>query len=63
MKNLQILLVATMVISEYNTDGAETVFVSLGSSAENVEAASDYIAEKHGEKVGCYSCKRPASIS
>ncbi|MCP3676233.1 MAG: oxidoreductase, partial [Deltaproteobacteria bacterium] len=40
------------LLSEYNTDGAETVFVSLGSSAENIEAASDYLAETRGEKAG-----------
>ncbi|MEE9465130.1 MAG: 2-oxoacid:acceptor oxidoreductase family protein, partial [Candidatus Neomarinimicrobiota bacterium] len=40
------------LISEYNCDGAETVMVSLGSSAENIEAASDYLAKTRGEKLG-----------
>lgn len=40
------------LISQYNCEGADTVFISLGSSAENIEAASDYIQEKHGQKVG-----------
>jgi pyruvate-ferredoxin/flavodoxin oxidoreductase len=39
------------LISEYRTDDAETVFVSLGSAAENIEAAVDYLREK-GESVG-----------
>ena len=33
-------------------EGADTVFVSLGSAAENIEAAIDYIGERHGAKVG-----------
>ncbi|MBE9504390.1 MAG: 2-oxoacid:acceptor oxidoreductase family protein [Proteobacteria bacterium] len=40
------------LISEYNTEGADTVFVALGSAAENVEAASDYLKEKKGENAG-----------
>jgi len=40
------------LISEYNCENADTVFVSLGSSAENIEAASDYIKETRGEDVG-----------
>lgn len=39
-------------VSEYKTNGADTVFVSLGSAAENIEAAVDYIEETHGERVG-----------
>ena len=31
------------LISEYKCDDAETVFVSLGSAAENIEAAVDYL--------------------
>ena len=31
------------LISEYKTDDADTVFVSLGSAAENIEAAVDYL--------------------
>ena len=33
-------------ITEYNTENADTVFVALGSSVENIEAAVDYIKEK-----------------
>ena len=40
------------LISKYKTDDAETVFVSLGSAAENVEAAVDYMRQKHGASVG-----------
>jgi pyruvate-ferredoxin/flavodoxin oxidoreductase len=39
-------------ISKYNCDKADTVFLSLGCSAENMEAAVDYIKDKHGEDVG-----------
>src|SRR6266567_2120663 len=40
------------LVSKYKTDDAETVFVSLGSAAENIEAAVDYLREKHGASVG-----------
>ncbi len=40
------------LISEYKTEDAETVFVSLGSAAENIEAAVDYLRETRGAKVG-----------
>ncbi|OGH04750.1 MAG: oxidoreductase [Candidatus Lambdaproteobacteria bacterium RIFOXYD1_FULL_56_27] len=40
------------LISQYNCEKAETVFVSLGSSAENIEAAVDYLKETRGETVG-----------
>ena len=40
------------LISEYKTDDAETVFVSLGSAAENIEAAVDYMRETRGASVG-----------
>ena len=40
------------LISEYKTEGAETVFVSLGSAAENIEAAVDYLRETRGASVG-----------
>lgn len=36
----------------YRTDDADTVFVSLGSAAENVEAACDYLRGQRGAKVG-----------
>ncbi len=40
------------LVSKYKTDDAETVFVSLGSAAENIEAAVDYLREKRGASVG-----------
>ena len=40
------------LISEYKTDDADTVFVSLGSAAENIEAAVDYLRERRGATVG-----------
>lgn len=39
------------LLSRYRCEDSETVFVSLGSAAENVEAAVDHLREK-GEKVG-----------
>ena len=38
------------LISEYKTEDAETVFVSLGSAAENIEAAVDYLRQTRGVK-------------
>jgi pyruvate-ferredoxin/flavodoxin oxidoreductase len=40
------------VLREKKTEEAETVFVSLGSAAENIEAAVDYLEDTRGEKVG-----------
>jgi pyruvate-ferredoxin/flavodoxin oxidoreductase len=40
------------LISEYNCQGADTVFVALGSAAENCEAAVDHIKKRNGEQVG-----------
>jgi pyruvate-ferredoxin/flavodoxin oxidoreductase len=40
------------LVSEYKTEDADTVFVSLGSAAENIEAAVDYLREKRGVRVG-----------
>src|SRR6202046_1651095 len=40
------------LISEYKTQDAETVFVSLGSAAENIEAAVDYLRQTRGASVG-----------
>lgn len=40
------------LISKYKTEDAETVFVSLGSAAENIEAAVDYLRKTRGVKVG-----------
>jgi len=39
------------LLSKYRVDDADTVFVSLGSAAENIEAAVDYLRNK-GESVG-----------
>jgi pyruvate-ferredoxin/flavodoxin oxidoreductase len=39
-------------VSEYNTEDADTVFVALGSAAENIEAGVDYIQQRDGAKVG-----------
>lgn len=36
----------------YRTDDADTVFVSLGSAAENIESACDYLREQRNAKVG-----------
>jgi pyruvate-ferredoxin/flavodoxin oxidoreductase len=40
------------LLTEYRTDDAETVFVSLGSAAENIEAAVDYLRAGRDAKVG-----------
>jgi pyruvate-ferredoxin/flavodoxin oxidoreductase len=40
------------LVTQYKTDDADTVFVSLGSAAENIEAAVDYLRETRGAKVG-----------
>jgi len=40
------------LVSKYKTDDAETVFVSLGSAAENIEAAVDYLRQTRGASVG-----------
>src|SRR5919109_952893 len=40
------------LVSQYKCEDADTVFVSLGSAAENIEAAVDYLREKRGAKVG-----------
>ncbi|MGB7266674.1 MAG: 2-oxoacid:acceptor oxidoreductase family protein, partial [Terracidiphilus sp.] len=40
------------LISEYKTTDADTVFVSLGSAAENIEAAVDYLRQTRGSSVG-----------
>ena len=39
-------------MTSYKTADADTVFVSLGSAAENIEAAVDYLREQQGAKVG-----------
>ena len=40
------------LVTEYKTDDADTVFVSLGSAAENIEAAVDYLRARSGAKLG-----------
>ena len=40
------------LITEYKTQDADTVFVSLGSAAENIEAAVDYLRQTRNVKVG-----------
>jgi pyruvate-ferredoxin/flavodoxin oxidoreductase len=40
------------LISKYKTEDADTVFVSLGSAAENIEAAVDYLRQTRGASVG-----------
>ena len=40
------------LVTQYKTADADTVFVSLGSAAENIEAAVDYLRERRGARVG-----------
>jgi pyruvate-ferredoxin/flavodoxin oxidoreductase len=40
------------LIHEYRTEDADTVFVSLGCAADNIEAACDYLREQRNAKVG-----------
>ncbi len=40
------------LISEYKCADADTVFISLGCAADNVEAACDYLREQRNAKVG-----------
>jgi pyruvate-ferredoxin/flavodoxin oxidoreductase len=40
------------LIHEYRTEDADTVFVSLGCAADNIEAACDYLREQRAAKVG-----------
>jgi len=40
------------LITEYQTSGADTVFVSLGCAADNIEAACDYLLEHRNAQVG-----------
>ncbi len=39
-------------IHEYKTEDADTVFVSLGCAADNIEAACDYLRDQRAAKVG-----------
>lgn len=40
------------LISQYKTEDADTVFVSLGCAADNIEAACDYLREQRNARVG-----------
>jgi pyruvate-ferredoxin/flavodoxin oxidoreductase len=40
------------LITQYKCDDADTVFVSLGCAAENIEEACDYLREQRNAKVG-----------
>jgi pyruvate-ferredoxin/flavodoxin oxidoreductase len=40
------------LVTQFKTEDADTVFVSLGSAAENIEAAVDYLRERRNAKVG-----------
>ena len=40
------------LIDEYKCEDADTVFVSLGCAAENIEEACDYLREQRNAKVG-----------
>jgi pyruvate-ferredoxin/flavodoxin oxidoreductase len=40
------------MLSAYKAADADTVFVSLGSAAENIEAAVDYLRQRRSAKVG-----------
>ncbi|MCA0374113.1 MAG: 2-oxoacid:acceptor oxidoreductase family protein [Gemmatimonadetes bacterium] len=40
------------VLTQYRTDDADTVFVSLGCAAENIEAACDYLRDQRNARVG-----------
>jgi pyruvate-ferredoxin/flavodoxin oxidoreductase len=40
------------LVSQYRCEDAETVFVSLGSAAENIEAAVDYLRTREHASVG-----------
>lgn len=40
------------LVSEYKTEDADTVFVSLGCAAENIEAACDYLRGQRNAKAG-----------
>ena len=40
------------LLTEYKCDDADTVFVSLGCAADNIEAACDYLRDQRNAKVG-----------
>src|SRR4029077_17037007 len=39
-------------ITQYKCDDADTIFVSLGCAADNIEAACDYLTNQRKAKVG-----------
>src|SRR3954466_978947 len=39
-------------LTQYKCDDADTIFVSLGCAAENIEEAVDYLRDQRGAKVG-----------
>lgn len=40
------------LVSQYKCEDADTVFVSLGCAAENIEEACDYLRDREGARVG-----------
>lgn len=40
------------MVTSFNLDRADTVFVCLGSAAENIKAVSDHLRETRGEEIG-----------
>ena len=40
------------LIQKYKTDDADTIFISLGSASDNIEAACDYMRKHRNAKVG-----------
>jgi pyruvate-ferredoxin/flavodoxin oxidoreductase len=40
------------LVTKYKTEDADTVFISLGSAAENIEAAVDYLRQTRNASVG-----------
>jgi len=40
------------LVTQYRCEDADTVFVSIGSAAENIEAAVDHLRANHGAQVG-----------
>ena len=50
------------LVTQYKTEDADTVFVSLGSAAENIEAAVDYLRQHRNAKVGSDSPERFSTV-
>ena len=50
------------LITEYQTADADTVFVSLGCAADNIEAACDYLREQRNARVGLDPRQRPPAV-